>query len=71
MDEVFAPPTERWIPVSPKLRTVRRIVLLVWVVPLTLVVATTLGSLVASWLGIAVAVVAALLTIWEDRKSVV
>lgn len=64
MDQVFAPPTERWIPVSPKLRSVRRIVLLAWGVPLTLVVATTLGSLVTSWLGIAVAVVAALLTIW-------
>ncbi len=64
MDQVFAPPTQRWIPVSPKLRTVRRIVLLAWGVPLTLVVATTFGSLVASWLGVAVAVVAALLTIW-------
>jgi membrane protein YdbS with pleckstrin-like domain len=47
MDDVFAPATQRWTPVSPKLATARRLVLMIVVVPVTVagaVVAAVAGA---------------------------
>jgi membrane protein YdbS with pleckstrin-like domain len=61
--EPFDPPGEPWVRVSPKLATVRRISLVVTVVPLA-VLAAVLLAFVHLWLVGVVAVVALLLLAW-------
>lgn len=38
VDAVFAPPSDTWVRVSPKLITARRLVLALWLVPIVLIV---------------------------------
>ncbi|WP_267594043.1 PH domain-containing protein [Carbonactinospora thermoautotrophica] len=58
MDAAFAPPQESWIRVSPRLRIMRRILLVAWGVPVTAVLAGVAGWF-APWLA-AVVVLAGL-----------
>jgi membrane protein YdbS with pleckstrin-like domain len=62
--EPFAPPGERWEPVSPGLRTLRRTVLLLVTLPLALLAATAAGVLLAWWAAAAVAAIAAVAVLW-------
>jgi membrane protein YdbS with pleckstrin-like domain len=62
-DEPFAPPGERWVPVSPKLRTLRRTLLLAALVPLGLV-ASGAAAIVHPALALAPPVLAAGLAAW-------
>ena len=43
IEAAFEPPGERWVPVSSRLRTVRRITLLLWLVPTTAIVLALLS----------------------------
>jgi membrane protein YdbS with pleckstrin-like domain len=64
IDGAFRPPGEAWHPVSPKLALARRLVLLLVVVPLTAILATTAAlSLSAAGAGI-VLLVAVVLVLW-------
>lgn len=64
MDSLFAPPGESWQSVSPKLMTVRRIVLVSGVVVLMLVLAVPLWFLWA-WAGLGIAVgIAMIVLVW-------
>jgi hypothetical protein len=65
MDAVFAPPTQHWTAVSPKLATARRLVLLLVAVPVT-VVAVVLASVagVPGWVTPALAAAALLVVGW-------
>lgn len=65
MDTLFAPPGERWQPVSPKLRTLRRLLLLIWVGGLGLAASIVLIVLVAWWIGILVLVAVAAILAWS------
>lgn len=62
MESLFAPPGEAWQPVSPKLRSLRRVLLASWTGLLALVASVLLGWLVTPWL--IVPVVAAALAIF-------
>jgi membrane protein YdbS with pleckstrin-like domain len=63
MDQAFAPVTEQWIQVSPRLRSLRRVVLLCWSVPIAVAAGLLLGILVGPVLGaIAVLLIAAVAT---------
>lgn len=65
MDDVFAPPTQRWTPVSPKLATARRLVLLLVVVPVTVGAAVVAGVAGApGWVVPALVAGALLLVAW-------
>lgn len=59
MDLAFTPPGVQWVAVSPRLRDLRRLLLVVWVVPITVLAAILLGTLVQTWVGVLVAVVGA------------
>jgi len=56
--EPFAPPGQRWVPVSPRLRTLRRTILLLVVTPLGLVATVAAGWLLAWWAALVVLAVA-------------
>jgi len=63
IEAAFEPPGERWVPVSSRLRTVRRITLLLWLVPTTAIVIALLSmfdTAVAVIMAALVAVVAGL-----------
>jgi uncharacterized protein len=64
MDQAFAPPTERWMRVSPKLRTVRRLVLLASAVPAGLIITVVLILTLGATAGILAAIGAAALIAW-------
>jgi uncharacterized protein len=51
VDLAFTPPGVHWVAVSPRLRDVRRLLLVVWVVPITVLAAILLGMLVDPSLG--------------------
>ena len=44
IEAAFEPPGEKWVPVSSRLRTVRRITLLLWLVPSTAIVLVLLST---------------------------
>ena len=65
VDEVFAPPSETWVRVSPKLIVARRLVLALWLVPITLVVtAITWASPAPGWVPGLVAAIGLLVFVW-------
>lgn len=64
MDQAFAPPLGGWVRVSPKLRTVRRLVLLAFAVPIGVIGAVVLGVFVRPWVGLAFGLLVALLIAW-------
>ncbi|MCI0689580.1 MAG: PH domain-containing protein [Sporichthyaceae bacterium] len=64
IEVAFAPPDQHWVPVSSRLRTVRRISLLLWVVPLFLIVLAILMSLVSTAIVLAVAAVAVAIVVF-------
>jgi membrane protein YdbS with pleckstrin-like domain len=64
VQEPFAPPGESWVPVSPRLRTLRRAVLLLVIPPVALVVATVAGLLLAWWASLGVLAIAAAVGAW-------
>jgi membrane protein YdbS with pleckstrin-like domain len=64
MDTLFAPPGERWQPVSPRLRTLRRSLLAFWLGVGAVAAAVPLGVMVAWWLAVLVFVVFAGLLGW-------
>ncbi len=64
VDEAFAPPGENWQPVSPRLRDLRRLLLVAFLVPAAVVAAVAVGVGVAWWLGLAVLVVALAVGAW-------
>jgi uncharacterized protein len=64
LEEPFAPPGEGWEPVSPKLRGLRRTILLTASLPIAVCAAIAGGVLLAWWAAATVAVVAAALILW-------
>ena len=61
MDTLFAPPGERWQPVSPRLRTLRRALLAFWLGLFALAGALALGIFVAwTFAGLVIVVTAAI-----------
>src|SRR5262245_21631311 len=63
MDQAFAPVTEQWIQVSPRLRSLRRVVLLCWSGSIAVAAGLLVGILVQPVLGvIAVLLIAAVAT---------
>ena len=65
MDDVFAPATQQWVPVSAKLALARRLVLLVVLLPLAVVgVVVALVAGVPGWVPAAVDVVALGVGVW-------
>lgn len=64
MDQLFAPPGEPWRPVSPKLVTLRRLILLISVGVFTLLAGIPMGWWLGGW-GIAVVLaLAAIALVW-------
>lgn len=64
MDDLFAPPNGNWQPVSPRLATLRRLLLIVPIAVLALVAVVVLALLVAWWIPVVVAVLAVGLGLW-------
>lgn len=64
MDLAFTPPGVQWVAVSPRLRDLRRLLLVVWVVPITVLVAILLWALVQTWLGVLVVLIGAASIVW-------
>jgi membrane protein YdbS with pleckstrin-like domain len=64
--EPFDPPGEPWVRVSPKLATLRRLLLLAFGLPISLVAGAMLW-LVHAWLGVLVAVAGVALIAWGWR----
>lgn len=64
MDTLFAPPGQRWKTVSPRLRTLRRVVLSAVLGVVGPVAAILLGVLVAWWLAVVVLAVAVAVFAW-------
>jgi membrane protein YdbS with pleckstrin-like domain len=67
MDQAFAPLTAEWIPVSPRLRSLRRLLLLGAAVPVSVAAGVVLGVLVRPAVGLIAAVAAAALAVWAWR----
>lgn len=67
MDEPFDPPGTSWTPVSPRLATLRRALLLVDLVPLTLAAAAALAILVGPLPALAAGALGLVLTGWGWR----
>jgi uncharacterized protein len=64
MDQAFAPVTEQWTQVSPRLRSLRRVVLLCWGVPIAVASGLLLGILVQPVLGVLAVLVLAAAGAW-------
>jgi len=64
VDDLFAPPNGNWQPVSPRLATLRRLLLIVPIAVLALVAVVVLALLVAWWIPVVVAVLAVGLGLW-------
>ena len=52
MDLAFTPAGVQWVAVSPRLRDLRRLLLVAWVVPITIGAAILLGVLLQVWVGV-------------------
>jgi uncharacterized protein len=64
MDQAFVPVTEQWTQVSPRLRSLRRVVLLCWGVPIAVASGLLLGILVQPVLGVLAVLVLAAVGVW-------
>lgn len=64
MDLAFTPAGVQWVAVSPRLRDLRRVLLLIWVVPITVVAAILLWLLVQPWLGVLAVVLGIACVAW-------
>lgn len=65
VDGVFAPPSEDWVRVSPKLITARRLVLAIALVPIVLVIVLITGlSPAPGWVPLLVAAVGLVVFVW-------
>ncbi len=64
VDGVFAPPSEDWVRVSPKLITARRLVLSLVLVPLTVVLVGVTAVTAPAWVPAAIAAVALAVLAW-------
>jgi uncharacterized protein len=64
MDQAFVPVTEQWTQVSPRLRSLRRVVLLCWGVPIAVASGLLLGILVQPVLGVLAVLVLAAVGAW-------
>jgi membrane protein YdbS with pleckstrin-like domain len=64
LDDPFAPAGERWMPVSPRLRTLRRTILLLTCVPVALVATVAVWVVLAWWAAAGVLALAAAGTAW-------
>jgi len=64
VDDAFAPPGERWNPVSPKLATARRITLMIVMVPVLLVLAVLTGPSQTRVVAVALLVVWVVVLAW-------
>jgi len=64
VDDLFAPPGEQWVRLSPQLRDLRRLVLLLVLVPVALLVGVVTGLLAPLWLPGVVALAALLAATW-------
>jgi uncharacterized protein len=64
VDTLFAPPGAPWQPVSEKLCTLRRLLLVLWVGVLGLAASIVLIVLVAWWIGTLLLVVTAAVLVW-------
>ncbi len=64
IDDAFAPPGERWNPVSPKLATARRITLMIVMVPVLLVLAVLAGPSQTRVVAVALLVVWVVVLAW-------
>jgi uncharacterized protein len=67
IEQVFAPLTESWAPVSPRLRSMRRLILAIAVVPLAVLAAVALGALVHAALGALASLAGVALGAWGWR----
>jgi membrane protein YdbS with pleckstrin-like domain len=52
VDLAFTPAGVQWVAVSPRLRDLRRLLLVAWVVPITIGAAILLGVLLQVWVGV-------------------
>jgi uncharacterized protein len=64
VDLAFTPSGVQWVAVSPRLRDLRRLLLVIWAVPITVAAAILLGMLVQVWLGVLVALVGIAAIAW-------
>lgn len=64
MDDVFAPPGERWVRVSPKLRALQRVLLVTVLAPLTAAAAVAAGTFAAPALVVVIIVAGVALGVW-------
>jgi len=64
VDGVFAPPSEDWVRVSPKLITARRLVLSVVLVPVVLVLALVTAFTAPGWVPATIAAVGLAVLVW-------
>jgi uncharacterized protein len=64
MDQAFVPVTEQWTQVSPRLRSLRRVVLLCWGVPIAVASGLLLGILLQPVLGVLAVLVLAAVGVW-------
>jgi membrane protein YdbS with pleckstrin-like domain len=64
VDGVFAPPSEDWVRVSPKLITARRLVLSLVLVPITVVLVAVTAVTAPAWVPAAIAAVGLALLAW-------
>ena len=64
VDGVFAPPSEDWVRVSPKLITARRLVLSLVLVPITVVLVAVTAVTAPAWVPAAIAGVGLALLAW-------
>lgn len=64
MEDVFAPPGEQWVRVSPKLLVLRRLLLLIVLAPCAITGVVLAGLFVSTWLAVVVALAAFALGGW-------
>jgi membrane protein YdbS with pleckstrin-like domain len=64
LDEPFAPPGESWVPVSPRLRTLRRTILFAVSLPLAALAAGAAGVFLGWWAALGTATVAVFAVVW-------
>ena len=64
VDDLFAPPGEPWVRLSPRLRDVRRLVLLLALAPAAVGAAVVAELFAATWLAALVVVVALVAAVW-------
>jgi uncharacterized protein len=64
VEDLFAPPGVSWVRLSPRLRALRRALLVAWLGVLTVVAAVLLAVLVATWLAAVAAAAGLVAGVW-------